>query len=1051
MFPIWKILIVLVIIVVIVGICVLKYFQHKTDFFTITNLDTRKYPVRTLYNRLLALRDVSVVTTGRSVRIAIINNWNAVWSVNDVISAMEQNGVVDRNPSQIYHDIKSVNATTMDTAFDNGSETNLTIPLSNGIQSLVGLNDDAQRLANSIQLSSAIQIIKSILPNATIHIFYYGSNECCTPANPSTNPNIRKTIVQILMNKLLEYESKYDYLCLLDNFLPNENVINQVYRSLQDLKNNKKTILTSCLKQGAPENSFPYGFTNCLNIGGCAIQEGTDYPVAYNFVQGGYSTLFPKPANVSSNLPYYQIGCVSDNDVVMDETKQIVGVPDMSGCSNNLLVYFFGHSFLYRSPNTPALAYSCALAMRDEVTDKKWDYQDIIYRYSRFLFQYIDMGHNSQYSAGNYKLWNPCTGFGILDGLYLSQLLREKDIMNGSPIQLSSESISRDMSYVNFYPISPLEDPLNIIPQHDRYSTLPSFGPSCIWSKLIIRSVDRSNGEINYDPLLEITQNDRVVFLYYSPHEDKVYVLQAFDQNIVRLHLCSVSDLRDSIDESYLWIIQKKNGHAGDIIEYYDSCTIISEKFQNYALSSHYSSNNLSPNDPNYILLSAPSLQYRFSSDANETQFFKLCQHYSEINRFNNVFEEKSYFVNLTNYKEYWSCGVGATAIDDIIKLRLRAANDVEESHPPVIAKREFDPIPQWLLIPMSMSESSNHNLRYGKYMLFNTRLRAYLHISENDLSLTFYHINYHSSPRDHKDIFNYCVFNFNRVASQSPSIAEMFVGHIVENVNELINPLICPLVITFETPYYRKTQDTIRSNKYYTAYITESSNNNVVSFIPAETNFTRAQTFCFLIDPEQLIENNSNITIFTPDTEINRESANERFINHAVSSFYSNSYVQMRRLNEDVSANDYCRWKITIDSRTTFCIKATFHDFEFPIIYNENPTRFTLQNQLYTDQYLISYEGGWKPRLGYIPSNNPDENGKYWWMRPNYLNTLPTSYDDSLSLSANYAYLTLYYIECSKGVMTCSLPEPHLPALLSEITNENVNTTFYSSLFLVV
>jgi hypothetical protein len=111
--------------------------------------------------------------------------------------------------------------------------------------------------------------------------------------------------------------------------------------------------------------------------------------------------------------------------------------------------------------------------------------------------------------------------------------------------------------------------------------------------------------------------------------------------------------------------------------------------------------------------------------------------------------------------------------------------------------------------------------------------------------------------------------------------------------------------------------------------------------------------------------------------------------------------------------------------------------------------TFISLTNQRYPDQYLITYEGGWKPRLGYRLQNS--DPGWLWYPIPNYLNNAPSKTDDTLGLSGNYFYNTFYYMNSTKGVMTCNLDEPHIPALLSEITTENIDTVYYSSVFLIV
>lgn len=78
---------------------------------------------------------------------------------------------------------------------------------------------------------------------------------------------------------------------------------------------------------------------------------------------------------------------------------------------------------------------------------------------------------------------------------------------------------------------------------------------------------------------------------------------------------------------------------------------------------------------------------------------------------------------------------------------------------------------------------------------------------------------------------------------------------------------------------------------------------------------------------------------------------------------------------------------------------------------------------------------------------------GLLWKIRPNYLNQKPSEIsDDRFSISGNYFYLdTLYYIDSNDaGLLSCSIDVPHVPAMVREITTENIDTTVYSSQFII-
>jgi hypothetical protein len=212
-----------------------------------------------------------------------------------------------------------------------------------------------------------------------------------------------------------------------------------------------------------------------------------------------------------------------------------------------------------------------------------------------------------------------------------------------------------------------------------------------------------------------------------------------------------------------------------------------------------------------------------------------------------------------------------------------------------------------------------------------------------------------------------------------------------------------------------------------------------------------RPQSFCFLIAPDLMKQDGNPLKIVVPDTINNRNNSTSRFIKHAVASGNSNSYVQMTPLTS-TDQDSKMTWLLGIAPGSP-SVPTSIQNTpgQIPILdFNSNsPSTFiSLTNQHYPDQYLITYEGGWKPRLGYrVQDSDP---GWLWYPIPNYLNTVPSQYDNILGLSGNYFYKTFYYMNSTKGVMTCSLNEPHLPALLSEITSENIDTVYYSSLFLI-
>lgn len=1047
-----RLLLLCLLVLCIIGISIASLLlmrRHKNQKYTLKfpddYSDDNMYSIRQLYSSTFLFDSLPDIATGRGQSIAIIADVLSVWYLQDVMNALHFNNIHNKSAADIFSQISYVNASIIqDEPFSYGNYDNLTIPLSNGVVSKVPF--EAVPQGPSKELSNALQTIFCLLPDVQIIIYYIGA--VCPPV---VNINM-ETVVEYLISALWQTGMSYNILCFTMIFnVP--GFAGRFYDLFTQLKINYGVTTVTTVGTALDTNlSYPAGFSNVVNVGGFAwTDDDQRKPVAYMGSHGGYFTSSPY-TYINSTIPYYQIGTVPSDRGTFIGAQQYKGCPDISGNIKNLATFFNSQPQpeRYEDMATSALAYACLFAMINQASNNnKWNYVDILYRYSELLFEPVTTGQNDRYSVQDYRPpWNPCTGLGILHAPSLAALLSAKYLLTGSAIQISSTTITEKMSYLNFFPCSPLQDPLNFQPEHDYYNSLPSFGPQSIWSFFLIFKVDPATGMLNTAVNQPVYHGDTVVVLYptrlfiETEASDMYYLLECFNGDTVRTHTFYNSDLIGGpIDPRYRWVIVTTQDMGAAPIKLFDRCRLLPSEYQEYGvcLTSHYSTNGS-------IFASSPSLMSRPPDGSDLVHF---CPHPYPYLPLPHHAPEKSYFVNFTNYTDYWSCDADAFQPTSVISKRKSAS--MTNTLPFVQFVGKFDHIPQWLLIPLSVKENNSLSLQYGEYAIYNTRTRAFVYnqpgAMDGDGRLRMININSQTAPVN-KDVLPYCRFRFSPInAYTSTQLFESRppMNELENNLN--INPFLCPLQIFFDSPYFKNN-----SPSAYTLYVddTEVTQDgvNYVKLSGLCPDASTPTTFCFHIDPSHLISQYTDVTMITPRVNITRNNI-PRFIDHAVSSETSNSYVRMVPYYDQAWTRNIS-WKVVALDTTAVADTDDPYQFVFPVLDFNNNTKTTLENIAFPSQFLIHSEGGWKPRLGFAVSEI--DPGLNWNFRPNYLNQKPSETQHVLRLTGNYFYhSTLYYISTPDGaVMSCSVDAPHLPALLNEFNNQNMDSLLYASMFLV-
>lgn len=1052
-------LIIFIIIFILISIFMMKYLKSDKKTTTQTLLrdsddddipdvepispwDDRQYNVRKLYAQQIpfVFEDdfgTEHSPTGEGQTVAILASAFSIWYIDDILYALASNGIYHKSRADILQQISFVNASLIDGPFDYLDYTDLHLPLSNGTDSKVQYND--VRTA-SIELELALQTILSFVPDIKIIVFLYGFNpEICPPDEsqdelPDYNEfreQYVKTIVK-LNRTLIEHSEGFQiFINTLIFDESDQELITSVYNTFATLANKNIQIITSTGRDDDHMgfDYFPPSFPNILKCGG-AVKLFNGTPLPHPSTNGGFYSSSPMRFQ-NSTIPYYQVGIVPNSPPGYDYSPNMnfVGCPDLVGYTR-LVSFYMNRDPIPISIDDifiSAFAYGSLIAMVNELSNERtWLYNNIIYSYPSYLFKYIHQGDNRLFEASEYRVWNPCTGLGLLDGNRLANLLIHKYILTAYPLQISTLTVSRDMSYLNFYPLPPLEDPATLDEDSDFVHSCLAFGPQSLWSEMYFYVIDPISKMIRFptDSLYHAIPNNSVVIITSSQINGPAWAMQYF-QDTVRIQTHDIK-MNVRIDDSFLWLIQNSGSVESNeqYIRLFSGIVLRPYLNQHLYLSSMYFNH------------SSPSLiPFQQEDTSIFFQAMPHVYHLMEPNYKNQPTKDplysiqSSYFLNITNRHDYLTSGF---SIQNSVRGKDFAS--VFSSLPNVAFTKEFDETPQWLFIPLHKQHSNgfqNFGLTFGKYMLFNTRLQAYLFVNRNlenrSIQLNLININSSTSPVS-KDIYNYCVFHIRGSNEKEECIFQS--RPINQYPYTKINEFLCKVSISFDSPHY-----TPSSPFHYRLAIDETPSEQGVRI--TSVNEPVPNLYLFLIDTTYMCSSLQDTLISTAF----RSVLNQRFLGHSVSSDQSNNYVKMMKSDR---YDPKQQWEIYSQNSKSIASSTSSHVKYLALFFDKS--ELTFENNQYKGQYLISCERGWKPRLGF-----PCEDGMTWKLRPNYLNQLPSQSPNALQLSGNYLYSnTIYYIESSKGVMTCNVNTTHLPALLTEFNNENMDTVYFGSSFLI-
>lgn len=1043
-------------------------------------------------------------TTGKGQTFAITASFLSVWDVNTILKSMTDNGVRNKTVTELLQQIKQVDATSFEgERFNMISKvdphrvyTDLTVPLSNGISQQVEYLDVVK---GSCDLELMLQCLLSALPDANIIIFYYGANPTVCPPEGDDLPNqsfidLYESVPRSLYSKMYAYSSQYTILCnniVFDVISDRMEIVNEVARLLTNIKANNVTILTTSgmmdknnIPDGRDEyQTYPMAFSSVTTIAGFRYEniptQASPQLTSFKYSNGGFFTLENVPSDdYASEIPYFQIGYIPQDD---PDKAYYVGKPDVAGIASNVFIMYT------ENPNSPFVPpelrtslsvstltttsldislcfYAVVIGMVNEITAfNGWDYQSIFYEYSQFIFEYKNRGDNGKYQANHFKLWNPCTGLGMLNGKTLANLLGASFVYAGLPIQCVAKGVSRQMSYINCYPLPFVNDVL--YPSFNGNSSLrlsePSFGPMSLWSELFIYPVSKS--EEGYFKISTPTERDHLlirnaslVVIVSRQVNSTPFVLCNIEN---RLHTITDNKFRpgDKISDEYVWFISSTNSQH-EYIRYFsdiyvssysnnqDTTLFLSCKYDQDQSPSLLSSEQSSQEQMPVVFYFSPHPYYILKSDYN-----KLV--------------EKSYYINITNQSEFVTCGLDNN-FSDVRITRNKCADPYRIV--PALFQTEFDPVPQWLLIPSHNNKYPNNipALIFGRYLIFNTRLKSYLTIihnivyneddeEEDSFELRFKTPSYQSTPLYAKSVFNLSRFDFVTYAQdpapQNPTFKLFQPRHVQNKGSETLNNFMCNVWIDFENPHYTNEHPSEFVSVFFDELPDEEDDETDLTSIQRLTiENTRTEEpnfFLFWVAEHLMIRSNRNtVAIITSTPTYNNQ------VRRTALSITENSFVEMTNYDSSY-INPSQVWKIEMTPHCPWISNMFFFDFQYPIlnflrnnIYSEG---FILTSAERIDNCLIYSDQGnaWKPRLGYCESTSE----KDWAVSPNYTNTLPSDQeDDGLSLSGNYFYLnSLYNISGTKGVMSSVLPTPHQPGLF-QLNDSNLDTTYYNSAYII-
>lgn len=1009
----------------------LSEFYFSLDIYIQDDIDTSSYFFRRLfspyefpYNYTFLNTERTVNPTGEGQTVALLIPWTSGWYAEDIVNALAQNGIT-KTVTEIHTSIHYVNATyNIPGGFNYKGRIGLQLPLSDGIYSQIPINE----LPDSAKLSLCLQTIFSAAPDCEIYIFYFGSlvTTCDEEDEDATFEEVRN-IVRVLMTQLTQYLTIYDVICNPNNI---EIVLSDQGSIELDMQNfldavviqRKKTMFNMSGNNSKSLETIPQVNIGPINCGGTQRLFNSIQNAAFCSSGGLYLSTpvdFPE-----SHIPYYQLGIVtpvipSDPDY----GESFLGVPDIGAFATNMFIFFNKStvpSAFSNATELSAASMTGLILLINQLTEfREWDYRQIFYWEHEYLFNYVSEGSNDENNANAFYTWNPICGLGWINGTRLANLLSTGFVLSDSPIQISSSAMQKQMSYLNFYPLSPVADPIYLLPTYDFDYSQPVFGPVSIWSQLKFYVVDK----LRYKPItpfdgIPINNNDWIMITIETIGQTE-WFLRFFGDHVRLVRIEEFDDIMTSpsrqFDTSFFWMIQFVDSIKP--LRVYEDFGLSPVNNRNYYLTSEF--NAIASAFP-----SSPSVTGTLSSYCD----FKMSPHpYYLVNPDQSRWKvnHDSYFINITNREKFVVSGVTVQNTSSYMIARRFVATGQDPYY--ALNYGDFDGFPQWLFIPQHpYHDQIDASLKFGKYVLYNNRLQAYMFLLDDNL--IFYNAN-STTMSISGTFYEFCLFT---IDGTNPDITNLFTPTRIPSSGTLITPYLSHVSFSNETPYFTPPY------RYYSKISISDEmlpgDNNIVhvSLIPLPPNM-----YLFWVNTTMILTSENDISLKPPFVANN----NNRFLRTNISTNPgNNNIIVMKNLD---STDPSQRWNIIPKNNSRVIQTSALHP-EFLILHNFLST-YSFQSVI--DQSYISHAGGgpWNP----FKSNN--ENETSWAMFANYLNLLPSQLStSSFAFANNYLYKnTLFQIDSPKGTLSCCLNGPHVPGLIMQ-TVDNEDTIIYGSLLYI-
>jgi hypothetical protein len=252
--------------------------------------------------------------------------------------------------------------------------------------------------SDSVEVALDVQIIASLVPNATITI-YFGVNS-----------------FQGFYNCIREAGENNDIVSV--SWGTDEIFVNNTYKT--NYKNLFDSLSSSCVIliasgdngstgiHGVGNNvGFPASVPSCVSCGGTTLLwNGTSIQseTVWNGSGGGYSTYYTRP--------------IYQNSIV---TNSYRGVPDVSGNADpntGYLIIYDGNNYVVGGTSAVAPLYAALIArINQNISTKIYQVNNILYNISNLSYYDVRTGNNGAYSAS--IGWDASTGLGRPDGTTL--------------------------------------------------------------------------------------------------------------------------------------------------------------------------------------------------------------------------------------------------------------------------------------------------------------------------------------------------------------------------------------------------------------------------------------------------------------------------------------------------------------------------------------------------------------------------------------------------------------------------------------------------------